>query len=52
MGSQVQFLYGFGHQIGYQVDLKVTSSIDELNQAIKNNSFDIVSYFIQGENAQ
>ena len=50
VGSQVQFLYGLGHQIGYQVDLKVTSSIDELNQAIKNNSFDIVSYFIQGKN--
>ena len=51
VGSIVQFLYGFGKQIGYQVDLKETSSIDELNQAIKSNSFDIVYYFIQEGNA-
>jgi membrane-bound lytic murein transglycosylase MltF len=51
VGTQVQFLYGFARYIGYQVDLKVTSSIDELNKAIKSNSYDIVSYFIQEDNA-
>jgi len=51
VGSIVQFLYAFCKQIGYQVDLKETSSIDELNQAIKSNSFDIVYYFIQEGNA-
>ena len=51
MGSIVQFLYGFAEVFGYQVDLKETSSIDELNQAIKSNSYDIVYYFIQEGNA-
>ena len=51
VGSIVQFLYAFCKQIGYQVDLKETSSIDELNQAIKSNSFDMVYYFIQEGNA-
>ena len=52
MGSLVQFIYGFGRVFGYQVDIKETSSIDELNQAIKSNSFDMVYYFIQEGNAQ
>ena len=51
VGSIVQFLYGFAKFIGYQVEIKETSSIDELNQAIKSNSYDIVSYFIQEDNA-
>ena len=33
VGSIVQFLYAFCKHIGYQVDLKETSSIEELNQA-------------------
>ena len=49
VGSHVEFLYGFARYIGYQVELKEASSIDELNQAIKSNSFDIVSYFVQGD---
>jgi hypothetical protein len=51
VGSLVQFLYGFAKFIRYQVEIKETSSIDELNQAIKSNSYDIVSYFIQEDNA-
>ena len=47
VGSEVEFLYGLARYIGYQVDLKEATSIDDLNQAIKNNTFDIVNYFTQ-----
>ena len=47
VGSEVEFLYGLARYIGYQVDLKEATSIDELNQAINNNTFDIVNYFTQ-----
>ena len=47
VGSGVSFLYGFCFYIGYQLDLKIANSIDELDQAINNKSFDIVNYFIQ-----
>ena len=50
VGSLVQFLYGFATVFGYQVDLKEASSIEEINQAIKSNSVDIVNYFIQEGN--
>ena len=49
VGSHVQFLYGFGRYIGFQVELQEATTIDDLNKAIKENTFDIVSYFVQGE---
>ena len=49
VGSTIQFLYGFCGYNGYQLDLKMTASIDELDQAIKNKSFDIVNYFVQDD---
>ena len=45
VGSTVQFLYGFCGYNGYQLDLKITTSIDELDQAIHNKTFNIVNYF-------
>ena len=47
VGSQVQFLYGFAHTFGYQVEFKEAASIDEIYQAIKDNTYDIVQYFYQ-----
>ena len=47
VGSIIIFLYGFCHFNGYQLDLKMATSIEELNQAIQNKSFDIVNYLIQ-----
>ena len=47
VGSIVEFLYGFCHIFGYQLDAQLATSIDELDQAIKNKSFDIVNYYIQ-----
>ena len=49
VGSSVSFLYGFCHVFGYQLDIQVTTSIDELDKAIKNKSFDLVNYFIQDD---
>ena len=46
VGSSISFLYGFCHVFGYQLDIQVTTSIDELDKAIKNKSFDLVNYFI------
>ena len=47
VGSFDQFLYDFPRIFGSQVDIEETSSIDELKQAIQNEEFDIVNYFIQ-----
>ena len=46
VGSLVSFIYGFCAVNGYQLDIRMTASIDELNQAIQNNSFDIVNTFL------
>ena len=46
VGSLVSFIYGFCAVNGYQLDIRMTASIDELNQAIQNNSFDIVETFL------
>lgn len=45
VGSIVQLLYGFCGYNGYQLDLKMTTSINELDQAIHNKTFDLVNYF-------
>ena len=47
VGSLVSFIYGFCTVNGYHLDIRMTASIDELNQAIQNNSFDIVELFCQ-----
>ena len=47
VGNIVAFVYGFCHVFGYQLDAHLTTSINELDQAIKNKSFDIVSYNTQ-----
>ena len=46
VGSLVSFIYGFCAVYGYHLDIRMTASIDELNQAIQNNSFDIVNTFL------
>ena len=46
VGSLVSFIYGFCAVYGYHLDIRMTASIDELNQAIQNNSFDIVETFL------
>ena len=46
VGSLVSFIYGFCAVNGYHLDIRMTASIDELNQAIQNNSFDIVNTFL------
>ena len=44
-GSFVELMYGFASANGYKIEYKEVTSINELNQAIIDQSYDFIHYF-------